>query len=304
MHAVAARGRWIWVLSGLLTIGVFLVPATRLIASAGPAKHAQPQVAVTRTVTVSQPVTSLSVQSGGAPVQITAGPAGRVRITETIAYDAPGGNLSASPQPASAGPASTQPASDQPVSGAPSVVPSVSGGRLSLSASACAASGCSVSFAVTAPPGVTATVMTEGGAVILSGIAGANVDSGGAPVSATKIGGALTVSTGGGSLGLDGLAGPLRADTGGGPLTAAAISGTTATVSTGGGSASMTFSAAPDSVTVSTDGGPARLAVPGGPYALTADSDGGPQSVGIATNPAAARSITVTTDSGYLQLVP
>jgi hypothetical protein len=284
MHAVAARGRWIWVLSGLVTIGVLLVPATRLIASAGPVKHAQPQVAVTRTVTISQPVTSLSVQSGGAPVQITAGPAGRVRITETIAYDAP--------------------VSDQPVSGAPSVVPSVSDGRLSLSASACAVSGCSVSFAVTAPPGVTATVLTEGGAVILSGIAGANVDSGGAPVSATKIGGALTVSTDGGSLGLDGLAGPLRADTGGGPLTAAAMSGTTATVSTGGGSASMTFSAAPDSVTVSTDGGPARLAVPGGPYALTADSDGGPQSVGIATNPAAARSVTVTTDSGYLQLGP
>ena len=53
-------------------------------------------------------------------------------------------------------------------------------------------------------------------------------------------------------------------------------------------------------MTVSTDGGSAQLAVPGGPYALNADSGGGPQSVGIATDPAAHRSITVISGGGSL----
>jgi hypothetical protein len=44
--------------------------------------------------------------------------------------------------------------------------------------------------------------------------------------------------------------------------------------------------------------------VPGGPYALTADSGGGPQTVGIATSPAASRSLTVTTGDGALVIEP
>jgi len=73
----------------------------------------------------------------------------------------------------------------------------------------------------------------------------------------------------------------------------------------GGGDASVAFSAAPDSVTMSTDGGAARLAVPGGPYAVNATTDGGgPQSVGIATDPAAHRSITVISGGGSLEIEP
>ena len=49
---------------------------------------------------------------------------------------------------------------------------------------------------------------------------------------------------------------------------------------------------------------PARLTVPGGPYALTAGSDGGPQWAGIATDPAARRSITVASGGGALRIGP
>ena len=330
MRAVATPGRWIWGLSGLITTAVLVVPGIRLITSAGQAENAQPQSTATQTVTVPQPVTSLTVQSYGAPVEVTAGPVRHVRITETLMYDsqtgpvsvsavptraqpASGGPLSASPagaQPASGGPlsaspAGAQPASGGPLSGAPAVEQSVSDGRLSLADPACEGSDCSVSFAVIVPPGVTATVATEGGPITVSGIAGANLDSGGGPVSATNISGPLTVITGGGPLALDGLAGPLSADTGGGPLGARDVASQTATVSTGGGDASVAFSAAPDSVTVSTDGGAARLVVPGGPYKLNATSDGGgPQSVGIATDPAAHRSITVISGGGSLEIEP
>ncbi len=336
MRTVATRGRWIWGLSGLVTTAALVVPGARLITTAGQAEHAQPPSTVTRTVTVPQPVTSLAVQSYGDPVQVTAGPVRRVRVTETINYDPQAG-------------------------GPPAVAQSVSDGRLSVGDPACANSGCDVSFSVIVPPGVTAIVTTEGGPVSVSGTAGANLDSGGGPVRATEIGGPLTVITGGGSLTLDGLAGPLSADTSGGPLIAQGIAATTATVATGGGDAQLAFSAAadtvtvntdggsltldgpagtlsadtsggpliaqgiaatsitvttgsgnarlafsaaPHTVTVSTDGGSAQLAVPGGPYALTADSGGGPQSVGIATDPAAGRSITVISGGGPLWIGP
>ena len=321
MHAVATPGRWIWRLSGLITTAVLVLVGAHLITRAGQPEYAQPQATAIRTVTVPQPVTGLTVQSYGAPVQITAGPVRRVEITETIMYDSPGGTVSAVPQPASAGPLSASPAVPAvpsapavpavpsalggPLSGAPAVVQSVSGGRLSLGDPACANSDCSVSFAVSVPSDVTAIVTTDGGSVSVSGIAGANLDSGGGPVRATQIGGPLTVDTDGGSLQLEGLAGPLSAGTGGGPLTGQGVTSATATVSTGGGNARLAFAAAPDAVTVSTDGGDAQLAVPGGPYALTADSDGGPQpSVGIATDPQAHRSITVSSGGGALLITP
>jgi hypothetical protein len=311
MHAVATPGRWIWRASGLITAAVLILFGGHLLVRAGQPEHAQPQATATRTVTVTQQVTSLTVQSYGASVQVTGAPVDHVQITETVMYDAPAGGgatvahavpagpLSASPEAAPAVPAVPAAPSDLP-GGAPAVVQSVSGGRLSLSAPECASSDCSVGFAVTVPADVTVTADTEGGPISVSGVAGANLDSGGGPVRATEIGGPLTVGTDGGSLQLTGLTGALNADTGGGSLAARGVASATVTVSTGGAGATIFFAAAPDSVTLSTDGGAAQLAVPGGPYALTADSGGGPQSIGIAASPAAQRSITVMSGGGPL----
>ena len=281
MRAVATPGRWVWVVSGLVTAAALAVPMARVAARPGIALHAQPAptVAVTRTVTVPQRVASLSVQTFGGQVRVMAGPVRRVRVTETITYDRQAG-------------------------GPPAVTQSVSGGRLSLGDPVCETSDCNVDFAVTVPPGLRVTVQTEGGPLTVSGIAGADLDSGGGPVSATWISGPLTVTTGGGPLMLDGLAGPLRADTGGGDLIARGVTATAATVTTGGGMATVAFSAAPESVSVSTDGGPATVLVPGGPYALTAQSDGGPQAVGIPTDPTARASIFVTSGGGPLEVEP
>ena len=87
MRAVATRGRWIWGLSGLITTAALVLAGAHLITSAGQPEHAQPQATAIRTVTVPQPVTSLTVQSYGAPVQVTAGPVRHVQITETLQYD-------------------------------------------------------------------------------------------------------------------------------------------------------------------------------------------------------------------------
>jgi hypothetical protein len=299
MRAVAAPGRWVWGLAGLVTAAAIAVPGTRLITTAGVPVQAPPLDVATRTVTVPQPVTSLTVDTYGGQVQVTAGPVSRVHVTETIMFG-------------------------QQADWAPAVAESVSGGRLSLGDPACQYSDCSVNFAVTVPADLAVTVATQGDPVSVSGIAGANLDSDGGPVDATRIGGPLTVATNGGPLVVNGLTGPLHADTSGGNLSARSVAATTTTVttdggtamiaftrasdtvtvSTGGGAAAIAFAEAPDTVLVSTDGGSAVLTVPGGPYAVTADSGGGPQWVGIATNPAARSSITVTSGGAPLRIQP
>jgi len=225
MRAVAGPGRWVWGVSGLVTAAALAIPGVRLIGSAGDNRQVQPQAAVTRTVTVTEPVSSLTVQSYGASVQVTTGSARRVQITETLAYDMQAG-------------------------GPPAVTQSVSGGHLLLADPACSASDCAVSFAVTVPPGVAVTVVTDGGPLTVAGTAGANLDSGGGPVRATRIGGPLTVSTDGGMAALTVPGGPyaLAADSGGGPESVGIA----------------TDPAAPRSITVSSGGGPLQIEPPMG----------------------------------------
>ncbi len=282
MRAVADRSRRFWALSGLITAAALAVPGANFVATAGDASNppSAAPVSMTRTVTVPQPVTSVTVLSYGAPVQVTAGSVRRVRATET--------------------------ASVPPDIGPVSVTQSVAGGRLILADPACSSSGlpCSVSFTLVVPSGVTVTAVTDGGPLTVSGVAGADLDSGGGSVSATRIAGPLTVRTSGGPLLIDGLTGPLDADTSSGPVAAQGLGSATASITTDGGNAQIAFTAAPDSLTVSTDGGQATLTIPGGPYALTADTNGGPESVRIPTDPAAQRLITVSTGSGPLQIGP
>ena len=323
MHAVALPGRRPWTVAGLAVLVVTAAALGRLILGAGvpAAQSAYPQHVVPRTVTIAAPVTQLSVQSYGGPVQIVAAAVSHVRVSEAISTDGPAGPVAAVQQ-------------------------SMSGGRLSLSDPACASSGCRVAFAITVPPGVTVTASTGGAVLEVSGVAGAVLDSGGGPVQAGQIDGPLTVTSEGGavtlgiaaqlsgiapspgsgplslpssaaipsaagplspsptSAGAAGVTGPLTVDTGGGPLIAGGITSATATVSTDGGLARIGFAAPPRRVQVRTGGGPAVLTVPGGPYALTSSGGTGPQQVGIATDPAAGRSLTVSTAGGPLMIQP
>ena len=230
MRAVAGPGRWVWGLSGLVTAVALAVPGVRLITSAGLALHGRPQETMTRTVTVPPPVTSVAVHSYGAPVQVTTGSTRRVLVTETLMYDK-----------------NTRP---------PAVTRSVSGSHLLLADPACSRSDCTVSFALTVPSGVTVAAASDGGPLIVSGTAGANLDSGGGLVRATRIGGPLTVSTDGGPLVLRGVTGTLRADTGGGTLLAQDLASATATVTTGGGPAMVSFAAAPGPLRIEPATGP------------------------------------------------
>jgi hypothetical protein len=333
----AARGRWIWTVTGLATVGLLAWPVVLLITSAGNSGQGDFVTAaptVTRTVTVTQPVASLSVESYGAPIQVTAGPVHHITVTEAIQYAGPGS--------------------------APTVTAAVFDRKLTLAAPACETTGCSVGFTVTVPPGVAVTAESDDGGIAVAGVAGANLDSGGGPVQASHIDGPLTISSedggitvsdvtapgvnldsGGGpiqvgridgpltvasedgGITVNGLTGDLNADTGGGPIAGDLSSGRASVLSedgsvaltfasapgyvfvdTGGGPAQLTFDQPPAAVMISTENGSASVAVPGGPYAVTAHTEGGSQTVDVPTAPAAQRTITVSTGGGPLEIVP
>jgi len=286
MHPVTAQGRptnrWAWGLSGLAAAAALAIPGSFLLTTAAvPGSgdtFGHPQNVYIRTLSVSQPVTSLAVDDFGGQVRVKAGPVRHVQITERISYDQ----------------------ADAP----PPVAESVASGRLTLRDPACGNTDCDVDFTVTVPSSVSVNVATQGGPAVVSGVARASVDSAGGPVGIADISGPLTVSTGGGPLTIKRVAGPLRADTEGGMLSAQGITASTASVDTGGGPAQVAFSAAPEAVRVGTEGGPAIVRVPGGPYALTADSGGGPEIIGIATDPAARLSLRIASGGGPLQVEP
>jgi hypothetical protein len=295
------RGRWMWAVSGVLVTASIGAPIAFTLARAGTtggdAVFVEPTAV--HDITISQAVTSVSVQSYGAPVRVIGAAATKkVRLIESVNYD---------PQQ---GPA-------------PSVTDTVSRGLLSLAAPDCTPMDCSVGFTLLVPAGVSVTAVTGGGTVTVSGIATANVDSGGGDVSATSVSGPLTVTSEGGNLHLTGIGGSLKAESGGGDVTALGITGpavsittdggqlsamglaaTTAILSSGGNDAQAGFASTPDAVVVTTDGGNATVLLPGGPYALTADSGGGQETVGIATDPTARDALTVTTGGGDLFVEP
>jgi len=247
----SARGRWIWTVSGLATVGLLACPVVVLISNAGNGGQGEFVTAtptLTRTVTVSQPVTSLSVESYGAPIQVTARPVHHITVTETISYGGPGQ--------------------------APAVTSAVADRRLTLDAPSCADTGCSVGFTVTVPPGVTVTAESDNGGIALTGVAGANLDSGGGPVQASHIHGSLSVTSENGGITVSDVSAPsgTNLDSGGGPVQASNIDGPL-TVSSENGGITVSDVTAPG-VNLDSGGGPVQVGRVNGPLTVTSENGG------------------------------
>ena len=248
---LSTRGRWIWTLTGLVTVGLLACPVVGLISRAGNAGEGDFVTAtptMTRTVTVTQPVASLSVNSYGAPIQVTAGPVHQVTVREAISYPSPGQ--------------------------APTVTAAVSDRALTLNAPACATSGCSVGFTVTVPTGVTVTAESDNGGIAVSGVAGANLDSGGGPVQASHINGPLSVTSEDGGITVSDVSAPsgTSLDSGGGPVQASHINGPL-TISSEDGGITVSDVTAPG-VNLDSGGGPVQVGRVDGPLSVTSE-DGG-----------------------------
>jgi DUF4097 and DUF4098 domain-containing protein YvlB len=286
----APLGRWIWRLTGLLTLAALAALALVAVARGGQPSPAYADLtpAPARTVTISQPVTDVHVQSNGAPISVTqrAGH-GPVRVTETLTYDTAG------PRPAVTG--------------------TVTRGLLTLSAPACPGQyygggpACSVGFSVSVPDSVTVTAAAEGGPVTLSGTGAADIRSAGGPVFASGLSGPLNVTSEGGQVTVNQVAGSAVLDSGSGDVAASGIRGKL-TISSEGGqvTASGTPAADIDSggapVTASSVSGPLSVRTDGGSVAVTGagatriDSGSGPVSATAIRGP-----LTLATDGGDVQ---
>jgi hypothetical protein len=244
------RGRWIWTVSGLVTVGALCVPVAGILTRPGLSGNGQTVFATpSRTVTVAAAVTSLGVTSYGSPIQVTTGPVRHVTVRESINY--------------------------APANGAaPAVTDQVSDGRLTLAAPACANSDCSVGFTVTVPSSVAVTADSGGGAITLANVTGANLDSGGGNVQASHVDGPLTIAAQGGGITVFHVTSPTGTslDSGGGPITGGQINGPL-TASAEGGSVTVSNISSPTGTNLDSGGGPVQADGIDGP--LTATAEGG-----------------------------
>jgi hypothetical protein len=277
------RGRWIWTLSGVATVALLAVFGGWGFVRVGDAPGGPPPLSAipTRTVTVSQPVTSVNVTSYGAPIRLARGPVSQVTVVEGITFEDKGPP--------------------------PMVTATVSHGTLTLAAPSCVDTGCSVRFLVTVPTSVAVNASSEGGEISVSGATTANLESGSGPVTASGIAGALTVASEGGSITAAG-AGSADLDSGGGPIMASAVSGEvtanadggsitthgTGAVSLDSGGGPVTATAVRGTATASADGGSITVT---GATGANLDTGGGPAIVRAVDGP-----LTAYTEGGGLQV--
>jgi DUF4097 and DUF4098 domain-containing protein YvlB len=286
LRAGQPRGRWIWRLSGAAVVfaGTALIgfAATRAgtYGDGGGPQAALPN----RTVVVNGPVTTLTISSYGAPIQVSRGPVSQVTVTETISYNG--------------------------LAGPREVTARAVGGDLALAAPACRNGRCSVGFAVIVPasfPGVTVSASSEGGPVSVSGVATADIDSGSGTVTASDVQGLLTVTSQGGDITASG-AGSASLDSGSGNISASSIPGTLNITSEGGtidvhgtgsatidsGSGLVNASAVLGSLAVTSAGGGINIA---GVRGATLESGSGDVVARSVDGP-----LTATTSGGKLQV--
>ena len=262
----APRGRWMWYLSGAATIlvGTALV-AFALNRAGNPYDGGFAQTVLpTSTVVINGEVSSLTVTSYGAPIQVSRGPVNQVTVEETISFN----------QPGPAGP--------------PTVRARANHGNLTLAAPSCEHGGCAVGFTVIVPanfPPVTVSASSDGGPVSVSGVAAADIDSSSGPVTASDVRGLLTVTSGGGDIRVTG-AGSASLDSGSGNVSASGVPGTL-NVTSAGGSIAVTGTG---SATLDSGSGPVSASAALGTLAVT--------SAGGSVNIAGARGVTVDSGSG------
>jgi len=287
--------RLIWGASGVVTAVVLAIPGTRFLTRAD-VNQGVPSISAAPVATLPAAPGGLTVYGCGANVRILAAPVSQIQVTEQGQYT-----------------------KGQDIS--PSVTWSLSGRQVMLGDQGCASQFIPSGYILTVPKGTPvtvnsgsgsvqivgtamATVDSEGGNVSVNGTPGVNVDSGSGFVNATDIDGPLTVDSEGGNVSISALTGTLNTNTGSGDLSASDLDTTDANATTEGGNARMVFANSPQTVNLITGGGDAVVDVPDGPYALTATTGGGSWSVGIATNPQAHKTLTITTNGGNLLVAP
>ena len=155
---------------------------------------------------------------------------------------------------------------------------------------------CTVSYDITAPPGVAVTGGLTSGDVRLTDVKSADVTltSGDIEVHGATAG--VTARSRSGDMGVTGVKGAVTLEAGSGDLRATDLAGPV-TARTGSGNIDVTLTA-PANVTVEASSGDVRVTVPAGAYQVRADTGSGDANVGIDNDPTATNVLNIRTRSG------
>ncbi|MET8868820.1 DUF4097 family beta strand repeat-containing protein [Nonomuraea sp. NPDC004580] len=107
-----------------------------------------------------------------------------------------------------------------------------------------------------------------------------------------------------GDMTLTGLSGDVEATSDSGVIKGDGLTGKRVVTKTDSGDMNLAFAGPPDVLTTDTDSGDTVVRVPEGPYRVKTTSDSGDENIKTAHDPAAQRSINLSTDSGRLELAP
>jgi putative adhesin len=155
---------------------------------------------------------------------------------------------------------------------------------------------CTVSYDITAPPGVAVTGGLTSGDVRLTDVKSADVTltSGDIEVHGATAG--VTARSRSGDMGVTGVKGAVTLEAGSGDVRATDLAGPV-TARTSSGDIDVTLTE-PANVTVEASSGDVRVTVPAGAYRVRADTGSGDANVGIDNNPTATNMLDIRTRSG------
>ncbi|MFI7454587.1 DUF4097 family beta strand repeat-containing protein [Nonomuraea sp. NPDC049714] len=151
------------------------------------------------------------------------------------------------------------------------------------------AGNCDVGYQVEIPRGLRVKTVSDSGKVTLRDLSGD-----------------VEAATDSGAIEADGLTGKQvvsKSDSGAVTLAFAARPGKVET-STDSGAITLAFAAPPDKVVTSTDSGKTVVRVPEGPYNVVSTTDSGNEHLNTVHDPSAPRSLTLTSDSGDIDILP
>ncbi|MBF8194015.1 DUF4097 family beta strand repeat protein [Nonomuraea sp. K274] len=144
---------------------------------------------------------------------------------------------------------------------------------------------CEVGYQVEIPRGLKVKAVSDSGAVTLRDLSG--------DVDAASDSGAVTLRD---------LSGDVNAASDSGAIDASGLAGKQVVTKTDSGAITLAFTAQPDKVETSTDSGSTEVRVPEGPYNIAAKTDSGNKQIDTAHDASAPRSITLSSDSGAIEV--
>jgi Putative adhesin len=167
------------------------------------------------------------------------------------------------------------------------------------------AGNCGLDANLDVPVSTAVSLSTGGGDMSVSNFTGnLTLSTEGGDLTTGNLGGDLQLNTGGGDLNSSALDGNLQVTADGGDVSANAVAAPTATVDSGGGDVTLTFTQVPKNLDITSDGGDIYVILPAGAarYSITANAEGGDIST-VPSTASAGNTIVANSGGGDITII-